>query len=48
MRNILLIGAGRSTSSLIHYLLENSVKENWIITVGDYSKDLARVFQAKN
>ena len=41
MRNILLIGAGRSTSSLIHYLLENSVKENWIITVGDYSKDLA-------
>jgi saccharopine dehydrogenase-like NADP-dependent oxidoreductase len=42
MRNILVIGAGRSASSLINYLLENSVKENWMVTVGDLSIELAK------
>jgi len=42
MKNILLIGAGRSASTLIKYLLENSGKENWKITVADISLDLAR------
>lgn len=42
MKNILLIGAGRSASTLIKYLLDNSQKENWKITVGDISVELAR------
>ena len=37
MKNILVIGAGRSSSSLIKYLLDNSSKENWKVTVGDVS-----------
>src|SRR5882762_6762414 len=40
MKNILVIGAGRSASSLIKYLLDHSVKENWKVTVGDISIDL--------
>lgn len=35
MRNILIIGAGRSASSLIRYLLEKSEIEKLHITVGD-------------
>jgi saccharopine dehydrogenase-like NADP-dependent oxidoreductase len=35
MKNIFVIGAGRSASSLIKYLLENSEKDNWFITIGD-------------
>ena len=42
MKNILLIGAGRSASTLIKYLLDNSQKEGWKITVADISLDLAR------
>jgi len=42
MRKILLIGAGRSASSLIKYLLENAEVENWELTVGDISLDLAK------
>ena len=42
MKNILLIGAGRSASTLIKYLLDNSKKENWQITVGDISLELAK------
>lgn len=37
MKKILVIGAGRSSSSLIKYLLDNSAKENWMITVADVS-----------
>ena len=37
MKNILIIGAGRSSSSLITYLLENSIKEDLFITIGDIS-----------
>ena len=39
MRNILIIGAGRSSSSLIKYLLDKSSEENLHITVGDISID---------
>ncbi|HEY0090928.1 MAG TPA: saccharopine dehydrogenase C-terminal domain-containing protein [Flavobacterium sp.] len=41
MRNILIIGAGRSASSLIRYLLEKSQKEDLHIRIGDLSKELA-------
>jgi len=41
MKKILLIGAGRSTSSLVQYLLFNAEKENWFVTIADQSKDLA-------
>ena len=37
MRNILIIGAGRSTTSLIRYLIEKSSSENLHITIGDIS-----------
>lgn len=35
MRNILIIGAGRSASSLIKYLLDKSEDERLFITIGD-------------
>ncbi|MGB0882969.1 MAG: saccharopine dehydrogenase family protein [Vicingaceae bacterium] len=41
MKKILLIGAGRSTSSLVQYLLFNAENENWFITIADQSKDFA-------
>lgn len=42
MRNILIIGAGRSSSSLIKYLLDKSSAENLHITIGDYSVENAQ------
>lgn len=42
MRNILIIGAGRSASSLIKYLLEKSDAENLHLTIGDLSVELAQ------
>ena len=42
MRNILIIGAGRSASSLIQYLLNKSDKENLHSTIGDLSLELAQ------
>ena len=42
MRNILIIGAGRSASSLIQYLLDKSVEENLHLTIGDISLELAK------
>ncbi|TYP99450.1 saccharopine dehydrogenase-like NADP-dependent oxidoreductase [Tenacibaculum adriaticum] len=41
MRNILIIGAGRSSSSLIKYLLDKSSEENLHITIGDLSLENA-------
>lgn len=38
MRNILIIGAGRSATSLIKYLLEKSGAEEFRLTIGDISK----------
>jgi len=42
MRNILVIGAGRSSSSLIKYLLDKSNSENLFITVADISEENAK------
>lgn len=42
MKNILILGAGLSASSMIKYLLDNSVKFDWKISVGDISEETAR------
>ncbi|WGH75035.1 saccharopine dehydrogenase C-terminal domain-containing protein [Tenacibaculum tangerinum] len=42
MRNILIIGAGRSSASLIKYLLDKSSEENLHITIGDVSLENAQ------
>ncbi|WP_299063823.1 saccharopine dehydrogenase C-terminal domain-containing protein [uncultured Polaribacter sp.] len=42
MKNILIIGAGKSSSSLIKYLLDKSEQENLYITIGDVSVDNAK------
>ena len=42
MRNILIIGAGRSATSLIRYLLNKSEKEELFITIGDISIEAAQ------
>jgi saccharopine dehydrogenase-like NADP-dependent oxidoreductase len=35
MKNILVLGAGLSTASLISYLLKHAVNGGWMVTVGD-------------
>lgn len=42
MRKILIIGAGRSASSLIKYLLDKSDAEKLLLTIADLSEDLAQ------
>jgi saccharopine dehydrogenase-like NADP-dependent oxidoreductase len=42
MQNILLFGAGRSASTLIKYILDNSITEDWKLIVVDESQDLAQ------
>ena len=42
MKRILVIGAGRSASSLIKYLLDNAQSGDWMVTVGDMDMALAR------
>lgn len=37
MRNILVLGAGRSSSALISHLLETATSGGWMVTVGDVS-----------
>jgi saccharopine dehydrogenase-like NADP-dependent oxidoreductase len=39
MKKILLLGAGRSASSLIQYLLQNAPTEGWHLTIGDIAVD---------
>jgi saccharopine dehydrogenase-like NADP-dependent oxidoreductase len=46
MRNILIIGAGRSATSLIRYLLDKSEAEDLFITIGDISVQSAQKFTA--
>lgn len=41
MKRILIIGAGRSSSSLIKYLLDNALQEDWQISVCDMDLQLA-------
>jgi saccharopine dehydrogenase-like NADP-dependent oxidoreductase len=42
MKNILVIGAGRSAVTLIKYLLDNATLNNWVVTIADFSEDLAK------
>ena len=44
MRNVLIIGAGRSATSLIRYLLDKSDAEELFITIGDLSITNAQKF----
>jgi saccharopine dehydrogenase (NADP+, L-glutamate forming) len=41
MTNIFVIGAGRTATALITYLLNNSAEQSWNVTVGDFDNDLA-------
>ena len=41
MKKILVIGSGRSSTSLIKYLLDNSDIEKWTVTVVDFNLKLA-------
>jgi saccharopine dehydrogenase-like NADP-dependent oxidoreductase len=43
MKNILIIGAGMSSSSLIRYLLDNSTAYNWKVKVVDQNFDLVKI-----
>ncbi|MGB1207381.1 MAG: saccharopine dehydrogenase C-terminal domain-containing protein [Chitinophagales bacterium] len=41
MKKILVLGAGKSATTLISYLLKNAAQYNWHITVGDFNIDIA-------
>ncbi len=41
MKKILVLGAGRSSSSLIHYLLNHAEKLGWEVSVADMNLELA-------
>src|SRR5687767_8016068 len=41
MKNILILGAGRSSTVLIDYLITNAANENWKVAVGDISLEQA-------
>lgn len=41
MKKILVLGAGRSSSTLIKYLLNKAALSNWQVIVGDFSEKLA-------
>ncbi len=42
MDKILVLGAGRSSTSLITYLLSNAKVLGWQVVVGDYSEEIAK------
>ena len=42
MKKIVVIGAGRSSVTLIKYLLDNASENNWHVRVADFSEDLAK------
>ncbi|PTM05319.1 MAG: saccharopine dehydrogenase [Bacteroidetes bacterium] len=42
MQSILLIGAGRSTYSLVEYLKKHASSEDWRVTIADQSYELAQ------
>jgi saccharopine dehydrogenase-like NADP-dependent oxidoreductase len=48
MKNILVLGAGRSASSLIRYLLDNSTAQGWEVTVADISIEMAEKKTSKH
>ncbi|NNE31606.1 MAG: saccharopine dehydrogenase [Winogradskyella sp.] len=48
MRKILIIGAGKSSSYLIKYLIDKSASENLEMTIGDVNLDNARALIGSN
>ena len=42
MKRIFVIGAGRSSSTLINYFLDNAIDEDWEIVLADMDLDLAK------
>lgn len=42
MRKILILGAGRSASSLIHYLIQHASQQEWNVTVADRDEKQAQ------
>ncbi len=42
MQKILVLGAGRSASTLIHFLLTQAEENNWFVTVGDLNEEVAK------
>jgi saccharopine dehydrogenase-like NADP-dependent oxidoreductase len=42
MKQVLVLGAGRSATSLINYLLDHAEAENWSITVADHDEAMAK------
>ena len=42
MNNILVIGAGRSATALINYVLDQAKKYNWNVTISDNNLELAK------
>lgn len=42
MKHVLVLGAGRSSTSLINYLLENAPANHWKITIGEMDTELAK------
>lgn len=42
MKNIVVIGAGKSSTCLIEYLLDEAKENNWQVTVADSNLELAR------
>jgi saccharopine dehydrogenase-like NADP-dependent oxidoreductase len=42
MKRILVLGAGRSSSACISYLIKNASANNWQLTVGDISESAAK------
>jgi len=48
MKNILIIGAGKSSAALIKYLLDKSIKEKLQLTIGDISTKNAEKFINKH
>ncbi|MBC8048107.1 MAG: saccharopine dehydrogenase NADP-binding domain-containing protein, partial [Fimbriimonadaceae bacterium] len=42
MKNVLILGAGKSSASLIQYMLDHAKENNWMVIVGDLSVEAAR------
>lgn len=42
MKHILVLGAGRSSTSLINYLLENAKENDWKVVIGEKDTSIAR------
>ena len=42
MKQVLILGAGRSSTSLINYLLEQASKNDWKVVIGEQDTALAK------